>query len=100
MLKLTEEDKNAVNKSHNKDTVEDFHYELLKKKASRKWQIVEVAKYAAAIITASLLVLTFMNYKAVAETAMLWTAIVIPLWGTVFAYAGLGGMFENMNKKS
>ena len=87
---MNEKEKQIIEKSGNKVSVSNFQYELLKKKYSRKWSIINNMRIIANIVTFCFIGLLIYKPGTIADSASVWTLLLTILWGGPATYAGVG----------
>jgi hypothetical protein len=98
---LTDREKRIVEIHANEERtpVEDFEFEQLNRKASRKWKIVNGMRIWAYILTSYLMVVAVFKIEIVVSGVLIWAPLISILWGGPAAYANIGLVTEK-NKNS
>jgi len=87
---MNDKEKLIIEKCGDKVTVSEFEYQLLKKKTSRKWQIINNMRVIANIVTLFFCFMLIYNPTSIADSVPVWTLLLTILWGGPATYAGVG----------
>jgi len=98
---LTDREKRIVeiHANEEKTPVEDFEFEQLNRKASRKWKIVNGMRIMAYILTVYLMVVSVFKIDIIVSGILVWAPLISILWGGPAAYSNIGLVTEKKNSE-